>query len=45
MIVQVDILKEIAEVEFSDIVAEVVTDINTLQIILQMIAIVMCGFP
>lgn len=33
MIVQVDILKEIAEVEFSDIVAEVVTDLNTLRII------------
>ena len=33
MIVQVDILKEIAEVEFSDIVVEVLTDLNTLRII------------
>ena len=33
MIVPVDILKEIAEVEFSDIVAEVVADLNTQRII------------
>ncbi len=33
MIVQVDILKEIAEVEFSDIVVDVLTDLNTLRII------------
>ena len=33
MIVQVDILKEIAEIEFSDIVVEVLTDLNTMRII------------
>lgn len=33
MIVKVAILKEIAEVEFSDIVVEVLTDLNTMRII------------
>lgn len=33
MIVQVDILKEIAEIEFADIVVDVLTDLNTLRII------------
>jgi len=33
MIVQVVILKEIAEVEFSDIVVDVLTDLNTLRVI------------
>ncbi len=33
MIVRVDILKEIAEVEFSDIVVEVSTDLNMVRII------------
>lgn len=33
MIVQVEILKEIAEIEFSDIVAEVLTGLNTMRII------------
>ncbi|GEM_PF-3646794 len=30
MTVQVDILKEIAEIEFADIVVDVITDLNTL---------------
>jgi hypothetical protein len=33
MIVPVDILKEIAEIEFSDIVVDVFTDLNTMRII------------
>ena len=33
MIVQVDIFKEMAEVEFSDIVVDVLTDLNTLRVI------------
>ena len=33
MIVQVDILKEIAEFEFSDIVVDVLTNLNTLRVI------------
>lgn len=33
MIVQVDALKEIAEIEFSEIVVEVLTDLNTMRII------------
>lgn len=33
MIVQVDTLKEIAEVEFSDIVVLVLTDLNTIRIV------------
>jgi len=33
MIIQVDILKEIIEVEFSDIVIEVFTNLNTLRIV------------
>jgi hypothetical protein len=34
MIVQVDILKEISEIEFSDIVVDVLTDLNALRVIL-----------
>ncbi len=33
MIVQVDALKKIAEVEFSNIVLEVLTDLNTLRVV------------
>ena len=34
MIVPVDILKEIAEIEFSDVVVDVLTGLNTLRIVL-----------